>query len=134
MEYKKLHDKLPAKQDNIFEPTIEIEIGMKKFNALCDLGASVSTIPKSLYDKVNLGAFVVSKIEYNMPNSTYTQAVGIKHSIVVQINGCPALIDLVIVEMPEDPVSPIILGRPFLRTIKTVINVHEGNIRFHLPS
>ena len=36
--------------------------------------------------------------------------------------------------MPEDPIAPIILGRPFLRTIKALINLHEGNVRIGLPS
>ena len=36
--------------------------------------------------------------------------------------------------MREDPIAPIILGRPFLRTVKALINVHEGNVRFELPS
>ena len=52
----------------------------------------------------------------------------------MQIKGCPALIDLVIVDMPEDAIAPIILGRPFLRTVKALINLHEGNVRFELPS
>ena len=59
---------------------------------------------------------------------------GIKENIVVQIKGRPALIDRVIVDMPEDPIAPIILGRPFLRTVKSLINLHEGNVRFELPS
>ena len=59
---------------------------------------------------------------------------GIKENIVVQIKGCPSLIDLIIVDMPEDPIAPIILGRPFLRTVKSLINLHEGNVRFELPS
>ena len=69
-----------------------------------------------------------------MTNSTFTRAIGIKHGVIVQINDCPVMIDLVIVDMPEDPVAPIILGRPFLRTIKAVINVFEGNVRFDLPA
>ena len=36
--------------------------------------------------------------------------------------------------MPEDASAPIILGRPFLRTIKALINLHEGNVKFQLPS
>ena len=35
--------------------------------------------------------------------------------------------------MFEDPISPIILGRPFLIIVKALINVHEGNVRFELP-
>ena len=50
------------------------------------------------------------------------------------IKGCPALIDFVIVDMPEDATAPIILGRPFLRTIKALINLHEGNVKLRLPS
>ena len=44
------------------------------------------------------------------------------------------MIGLVIVDMPEDTIAPIILGRSFLRTIKVVINVFEGNVRFDLPA
>ena len=37
-------------------------------------------------------------------------------------------------DMPEDPITPIILGRPFLRTIKALINLHEGNVRIGISS
>ena len=70
----------------------------------------------------------------HLADSTYKQAAGIKENIVIQIKDCPALIDLVVVDMREDPIAPIILGRPFLRTVKALINVHEGNMRFELPS
>jgi hypothetical protein len=98
------------------------------------LGASVSTIPKSLFDKLNLGSFNLTELKLHIADSTFKQPVGIKENIVVQIKGCPALIDLVIVDMPEDPIAPIILGRPFLRIVKALINLHEGNVRFELPS
>ena len=134
MEYAKLSEKLPAKLDDIFEPTIKIHIGMNEIAELCDLVASVSTIPKTLFDRLNLGSFVVTELKLHLADSTYKQAVGIKHNIVVQIKGCPTLIDLVVVDMHEDLIAPIILGRPFLRTVKALINLHEGNVRFELPS
>ena len=52
----------------------------------------------------------------------------------MQIIGSPTLLDLVIVDMPEDSIAPIILGRPFLRNIKAFINLYEGNVRIELPS
>ena len=70
----------------------------------------------------------------NIANYTFTQAVGIKHGVVIQINHFHVMIVLVIVDMPEDLITPIILARPFLRTIKTTINVFEGNVRSDLPS
>jgi hypothetical protein len=56
-----------------------------------------------------------------------------KDKIVVETKGSPVLIDLVIVYMTEDPTTHIILGRPFLRNIKALINLHEGNERIGLP-
>ena len=35
--------------------------------------------------------------------------------------------------MPKDATAPIILGCPFLRTIKALINLHEGNVKLQLP-
>ena len=54
--------------------------------------------------------------------------------MIALLHDCPVMINLVIVDMPKDPIAPIILGRPFLRTIKATINVFEGNVRFDLPA
>ena len=47
-EYKRLIDKLLAQQEDTFQPTIELELGINNFKAWCDLGASASIIV-SLY-------------------------------------------------------------------------------------
>jgi hypothetical protein len=36
--------------------------------------------------------------------------------------------------MPKDSIAPTILGSSFLRTVKALINLHEVNVRFELPS
>uniref|UniRef100_A0A8R7P0D4 Aspartic peptidase DDI1-type domain-containing protein n=1 Tax=Triticum urartu TaxID=4572 RepID=A0A8R7P0D4_TRIUA len=132
---KKLYSQLPAKQGDAFEATLETKIGLNKFSALCDIGASASAIPKSLYDSLNLGPYETTEIILNMANSTFTRvAIDIKHGVIVQINGCTAMIDLVTVDMPEDPIAPIIFGRPFPRTVKAVINMFVGNVGFDLPA
>ena len=132
-EYKKIAEKLHVKRDDIFEPTIKIKIGTNEIAALCDLATSVSTIPKSLFNKLNLNSFEVTELKLHLADSTYKQAVGIKENTLVYIKACPALIDFVIVDMPEDATAPIILGHPFLRTIKALINLHEGNMMLQLP-
>jgi hypothetical protein len=91
-------------------------------------------LQKSLFDKLNLGSFKLTELKLHLADSTYKQAVDIKENIVVNSKGCPTLIDLAIVDMPEDVNAPIILGRTFLRTIKALINLHEGNVRIDLPS
>jgi hypothetical protein len=67
---------------------------------------------------------MTTKLNLHLADSTYKQAVEIKQNIVVDVK----LIDLVIVNMPEYSKAPIILGTPFLRTVKALISLHEGNV------
>ena len=39
----------------------------------------------------------------------------------------------IVLDIDCNPTCPIILGRPFLRTIGAMINMKEGNIRFQFP-
>jgi hypothetical protein len=55
--------------------------------ALCDLGASISTIPKTLFDKLGMGPFRTTELRLHLADSTYRQVVGIKDNIVVEIKG-----------------------------------------------
>ena len=50
-----------------------------------------------------MGDYNITELKLHLADSTFKQAVGIKENIVVQIRGSPALLDLVIVDMPEDP-------------------------------
>jgi hypothetical protein len=134
MEYKKLSEKLPAKLDDIFEPIIKIKIGANEIVVLCDPSANVSVIFKTSFDRLNLGYLMVTELKLHLADSTFKQAVCTKENTGVQIKDCPALINLVIGYMPQDPIALIILGWPFLRIVKALINLHEGNVRFELPS
>jgi hypothetical protein len=84
-QYKKLAEKLPAKLDDIFEPTIKIHIGTNEVDALHDLSASVSTISKSIFDKLGMGPFKTTELRLHLADSTYRHVVGIKDNIVVEI-------------------------------------------------
>jgi hypothetical protein len=71
---------------------------------LCDLGASVSTIPDTLFDKLGMGP---TELRLHLADSTDRQVVGMKYNIVVKTKGRHDLIDLIIMDMPEDPIAPI---------------------------
>ena len=51
--------------------------------------------------------------------------------IVVNDNYVP--VDFLVMDIDYDPSCPIILGRPFLRTIGAIIDMKEGIIRFQFP-
>ena len=42
-------------------------------------------------------------------------------------------VDFIVLDIDCNPTCPIILGRPFLRTIGAIIDMKEGNIRLHFP-
>ena len=42
-------------------------------------------------------------------------------------------IDFIVLDIDCNPSCPIILGRPFLRTIGAMIDMKEGNIKFQFP-
>jgi hypothetical protein len=42
--------------------------------------------------------------------------------------------DFIMMDMRNNTSSPIIPGRPFLRTTGAVIDSKEGNVKFQLPS
>ena len=51
--------------------------------------------------------------------------------ILANINYVP--IDFIVLDIVRNPSCPIILGRPFLCTISSVIDMKEGNIKFQFP-
>ena len=42
-------------------------------------------------------------------------------------------VDFIVLDIDCNPTCPIILGRPFLRTIGAIFDMKEGNIKFQFP-
>ncbi|XP_022639947.1 uncharacterized protein LOC111242094 [Vigna radiata var. radiata] len=53
---------------------------------------------------------------------------GVVEDVMVQINNLRFLVDFVVLEMEENAEIPIILGRPFMKMTKVIINIDEGTI------
>ncbi|GKE79438.1 reverse transcriptase domain-containing protein [Tanacetum coccineum] len=53
---------------------------------------------------------------------------GIAEDVVVRVDGFTFLADFVVVNFEPDPRVPIILGRPFLRTAKALIDLYEEKL------
>ncbi|GJS71314.1 reverse transcriptase domain-containing protein [Tanacetum coccineum] len=53
---------------------------------------------------------------------------GIAEDVVVRVDGFTFLADFVVVNFEPDPRVPIILGRPFLRTVKALIDLYEEKL------
>ncbi|CAN6716291.1 unnamed protein product [Malus baccata var. baccata] len=104
-----LQRKLPPKCKDPGSFTIPCVIGNTRFeSAMLDLGASINVMPYSIYASMNLGA---------LKND------GVNHLVF------PA--DFYVLEMDESdhaPSLPILLGRPFMKTARTKIDVYSGTL------
>ena len=111
--------------------TVPCSIGSVKFkSALCDLGASVSLMSKTIFDKIGVGELKETRISLQLADHSIKLPLGIVEDLPIQIGKYFVPIDFVIVDMEEDANTPLLLGRPFLNTARAVIEVHEGTISF----
>jgi len=100
--------------------------------ALCDLGDSVSLLPLSLFKRIGIGELKSSEMILKLADRSTIQIVGFVEDIPINIEGIYIPADFVIVDIPEDPDVPIILGKPFLATAGAIVDVKNGRIVFQV--
>ncbi|XP_066167820.1 uncharacterized protein [Oryza sativa Japonica Group] len=125
--------KLPEKKKDPGCPTITCSIGAQRFDqALCDLGASVSVMPKDVFDKLNFTALAPTPVRLQLADSSVRYPAGIVDDVPVKIRDFFNPVDFVVLDMETGKETPLILGRPFLSTAGANIDVRTGSIRFHI--
>ncbi|XP_022030957.1 uncharacterized protein LOC110931893 [Helianthus annuus] len=96
--------------------------------ALADLGASINLMPFSLYEKLDLGELAPTRMTLSLADRSVKYPRGIVENLLVKVDKFVFPADFVILDMEADERVPIILGRPFLRTAKALIDVYDGKI------
>ena len=126
---------IPRKLYDEWEYTIKIKIKDHECYALCDLSASVSTIPKTLCDVLGFREFDDCSLTLHLADSTIKKPMGRINDVLIVANRNYVPVDFIFIVLDIDcnPSCPIILGRPFLRTIGAIIDMKEGNIIFQFP-
>src|SRR3990170_3578601 len=132
-EKLELEVSIPRKLHDEWEPTIKVKIKNYECFALCDLGASVSTIPKSLCDVLGLTDIEECSLNLHLADSTIKKPMGRINDVLILANKNYVPIDFIVLDIDCNPSCPVILGRPFLRIIGAVIDMKEGNIKFQFP-
>ena len=110
-------NRLPKKKKDPGCPTITCSIGTQRFDhALCNLGASVSIMPKVVFDKLNFTHLVPTPMQLQLADSSVHYPAGIAEDIPLKIWGYSVPVDFMVLDMETTKESPLILGRPFLST------------------
>ena len=66
-------------------------------------------------------------------DSSVKKPLGRIEDVLITVNDNYVPVDFLVMDIECDPSCPIILGRPFLRTIGAIIDMKGGIIRFQFP-
>uniref|UniRef100_A0A1U7ZJM9 Uncharacterized protein LOC104590929 n=1 Tax=Nelumbo nucifera TaxID=4432 RepID=A0A1U7ZJM9_NELNU len=91
--------------------------------ALCDLGASINLMPYSIFKKLGLGEPQPTRVALQLANRSIKHPRGIIEDVLVKVDKFIFPVDFIVLDMEEDIDVPHILGRLFLATGKTMIDV-----------
>ncbi|XP_039683809.1 uncharacterized protein [Medicago truncatula] len=100
--------------------------------AMCDLGASVSLMPLSLYERLGIGELKSTRMTLQLADRSVKYPAGIIEDVPVKVGEVYIPADFVVMEMEEDNQVPILLGRPFLATAGAIIDVKKGKLAFNV--
>ncbi|KAG8649366.1 hypothetical protein MANES_08G079611v8 [Manihot esculenta] len=104
-------------------------VGIKK--AMCDLGASINVMPLSIYKSLNACALKDTRVVIQLADRSVVYPIGVLEDVLVQVDELVFPADFYVIDTKEDicnASSDILLGRPFLSTARTKIDVHDGTL------
>nr|GEX36181.1 reverse transcriptase domain-containing protein [Tanacetum cinerariifolium] len=116
--------KLPEKLGDPGKFLIPCSFNELKCKALADLGASINLMPLSVWMKLGLPELISTRMTLELANRAIFTPAGLARDVFIPVGKFIFPADFVIVDYESDPRVPLILGRPFLRTARALIDVH----------
>ncbi|KAM1453545.1 hypothetical protein ACFXTO_003151 [Malus domestica] len=127
-----LQRKLPPKCKDPGSFTIPCVIGNTRFDhAMLDLGASINVMPYSVYASMNLGKLKNDGVIIQLADRSNAYPKGVLEDVLVQVDHLIFPADFYVLDMEDSthsPPSSLLLGRPFMKTAQTKIDVAKGAV------
>ncbi|RDX85933.1 hypothetical protein CR513_32802, partial [Mucuna pruriens] len=121
---------LPKKRRDPGIFSVPCTIGECTFaDAMLDLGASINVMPASIYRSLNFGDLEPTRMTIQLANRSIVQPLGVLEDVLVQVNELIFPADFYVLDMKDETSGKeltLILGRPFLMTARTKIDMHAG--------
>jgi hypothetical protein len=116
-------------------PTVPCILGpFKVHHALCDWGASMDILPKMVYDCLDEDPLVSTSQRLQLADSTVVQPYGITENVLIEFQDSLTLVDFMVVDMDPCQQTSIILGKPFLKSIRATIDKTRGMINMKVDA
>ena len=82
-------------------------------NALCDLGASISVMPKRLYDMLDLAPLENCYLDVYLADNAMKKPLGRIDDVLIIVNNNLVPVDFVVMDIECNASCPIVWGKTF---------------------
>ncbi|XP_023756549.2 uncharacterized protein LOC111905106 [Lactuca sativa] len=127
-----IQKKLPPKCKDPGMFSIPCTIGdLHVESAMLDLGASINVMPYSVFQSLNVGPLEETGVIIQLADKSSVFPRGMLEDVLVQVNQLVFSADFYVIDLEDKTLSKssmILLGRPFMNTAHTIIDVHNGKI------
>ncbi|GJX02226.1 reverse transcriptase domain-containing protein [Tanacetum coccineum] len=120
--------KLPEKLGDSCRFTIPCDFSKLKCQGLADLGASINLMPLSVFHRLGFTNLESTQMTLELANRQLCRPDRICKDVLVPVGKFTYLADFVVVDYTPDEQIPLILGRPFLRTARALIDVYDEKL------
>ncbi|XP_057724024.1 uncharacterized protein LOC130939979 [Arachis stenosperma] len=96
--------------------------------SLCDLGAGINLMPLSLVKQLAIEELKQIRMSLQMADRSLKIPNGVVENLLLKVGEFIFPADFVILDMKEEGHNLIILGRPFLGTVRAIIDVEKGEM------
>ena len=123
-----LQPEMPEKCKDPGTFTIPCTIGNYRFDhALIDLGAAINVMPHSVYASLKVGPLKPTNLCIQLADGSPASIGGMIEDVLIKVDNLVFPADFYVVHTRNNKFS-LILGRSFLKTAKTKIDVAEGTL------
>lgn len=124
--------RMPSKRTDPGMFTLSISIGdIRIEHAMCDLGSSINVLQLSIYKKLVGVRMVDMKVVIQLADRSCISPKDVLENVIDKVHEFLYPADFHVIRMSENEFaesSGVLLGRPFLHTAKTIIDVFDGTI------
>ncbi|CAM8986731.1 unnamed protein product [Rhodiola kirilowii] len=123
-----VQSRMPKKMQDHGSFSIPISLGKIEIDrALCDLGASISLIPYSLFEKIDVGELHPTTISLKLADRSSRIPRGVLRDVPIKVGKFFIPVDFYVLEMDDEQETPvIILVDLFLTPLRRSLDVAKG--------
>jgi len=121
---------IPQKSSDPGSFTLPITVGnLYVGKALLDLGASINLIPLSMLKRIGEVDVRPTRMTLQLADRSIKYPYGVVEDLIIKVDKFLFPVDFVVMDIEEDVEVPLILGRPFMKTAKAIIDVDKGKLK-----